>query len=58
MKYNSSEYIGLKSGYLTVVSYEHGKFVCQCECGNKVNVEPHRIIKQIKKHPKMLKLLD
>jgi hypothetical protein len=49
MKYNSSKYIGLQSGYLTVVSYDNGKFSCQCKCGRMVKADPWSIVNQKKK---------
>ena len=49
MKYNSSEYVGLQSGYLTVISYEHGKFSCRCACGRIVKVNPWLIVNHKKK---------
>ena len=27
-------YTGMKVGKLTVKSYENGKWLCECECGN------------------------
>lgn len=49
MKYNSEKYIGFESGYLTVIGYEKGNFICECKCGSVIHADPWQIIHKRKK---------
>lgn len=49
MKYNSEKYVGFRSGYLTVLSYNNGKFLCQCDCGRLITANAWSIANYKKK---------
>ena len=36
MKYKAKSWIGFRSGFLTVIGYEKGRFICKCACGREV----------------------
>ena len=42
--YATQEYLGMKKGHLTVLGYEAGRFICQCDCGNRKKVIPIRFL--------------
>lgn len=49
MKYNSEKFVGFWSGYLTVLSYNNGEFLCQCDCGRLITAKAWSIANYKKK---------
>lgn len=49
MKYNSEKFVGFRSGYLTVLSYNNGEFLCQCDCGRLITAKAWSIANYKKK---------
>ena len=39
-KYASDEWIGKRTGHLTVIGRDGSMFVCRCDCGNEITVKP------------------